>query len=99
MWAEVGSRAARTGSGRVFAAYLFVMTPVLNTLTRTAEYEADVFGLCVLILGGMRGSTGTQPFVGQRDHGHDRRADAADALVDHRAGALARVLFHQIAQL
>jgi STE24 endopeptidase len=29
----------------LFAAYLFVMTPVLNTLTRTAEYEADVFGL------------------------------------------------------
>lgn len=29
----------------LFAAYLFVMTPVLNTITRTAEYEADVFGL------------------------------------------------------
>ena len=29
----------------LFAAYFFVMTPVLNTLTRTAEYEADVFGL------------------------------------------------------
>ena len=29
----------------LFAAYFFVMTPVLNTLTRTAEYEADMFGL------------------------------------------------------
>ncbi len=29
----------------LFVAYLFVMTPVLNTITRTAEYEADVFGL------------------------------------------------------
>jgi STE24 endopeptidase len=29
----------------LFAAYFFVMTPVQNTLTRTAEYEADVFGL------------------------------------------------------
>jgi len=29
----------------LFAAYSFVITPVTNTLTRTAEYEADVFGL------------------------------------------------------
>ncbi|MEO8879381.1 MAG: M48 family metallopeptidase [Gemmatimonadaceae bacterium] len=29
----------------LFSAYLFVLTPVLNTLTRTEEYEADVFGL------------------------------------------------------
>jgi len=29
----------------LFAAYFFVMTPVQNSLTRTAEYEADVFGL------------------------------------------------------
>jgi Zn-dependent protease with chaperone function len=29
----------------LFSAYMFVMTPVLNTITRTAEYEADVFGL------------------------------------------------------
>jgi STE24 endopeptidase len=29
----------------LFGAYLFVCTPVLNTITRTAEYEADVFGL------------------------------------------------------
>ena len=29
----------------LFGAYLFVMTPVLNTITRTTEYEADVFGL------------------------------------------------------
>jgi STE24 endopeptidase len=27
------------------AAYFFVMTPVLNTMTRTAEAEADIFGL------------------------------------------------------
>jgi STE24 endopeptidase len=29
----------------LFAAYSFLITPVSNTLTRTAEYEADVFGL------------------------------------------------------
>ena len=29
----------------LFVAYLFVCTPVLNTMTRTQEYEADVFGL------------------------------------------------------
>jgi STE24 endopeptidase len=29
----------------LFAAYLFAMTPVLNTIVRTQEYEADVFGL------------------------------------------------------
>jgi STE24 endopeptidase len=29
----------------LFTAYLFVMTPVLNTITRTQEYEADMFGL------------------------------------------------------
>ena len=29
----------------LFSAYLFVMTPVLNTIVRTQEYEADVFGL------------------------------------------------------
>ena len=29
----------------LFSAYLFVVTPVLNTITRTSEYEADVFGL------------------------------------------------------
>jgi STE24 endopeptidase len=29
----------------LFIAYLFVCTPVLNTMTRTQEYEADVFGL------------------------------------------------------
>ena len=29
----------------LFAAYFFVTNPILNTLTRTAEYEADVFGL------------------------------------------------------
>jgi STE24 endopeptidase len=29
----------------LFSAYLFVMTPVLNTIGRTQEYEADVFGL------------------------------------------------------
>lgn len=29
----------------LFAAYSFVITPVTNTLIRTAEYEADVFGL------------------------------------------------------
>src|SRR5882724_884687 len=29
----------------VFSLYFFVLTPVLNTMTRTAETEADVFGL------------------------------------------------------
>lgn len=29
----------------LFSAYFFVMTPVLNTIVRTQEYEADVFGL------------------------------------------------------
>jgi STE24 endopeptidase len=29
----------------LFAGYFFVTTPIINTLTRTAEYEADVFGL------------------------------------------------------
>ncbi len=29
----------------LFTAYLFVLTPVTNTLIRTNEYEADVFGL------------------------------------------------------
>ena len=29
----------------LFAGYLFVTTPLANTITRTAEYEADVFGL------------------------------------------------------
>jgi STE24 endopeptidase len=29
----------------LFTAYLFLITPVLNTITRTTEYEADMFGL------------------------------------------------------
>ena len=29
----------------LFGVYLFVMTPVLNTIVRTQEYEADIFGL------------------------------------------------------
>jgi STE24 endopeptidase len=29
----------------LFTSYLFLMTPVLNTIIRTQEYEADVFGL------------------------------------------------------
>ena len=29
----------------ILSAYFFVLTPVLNTIIRTAEYEADVFGL------------------------------------------------------
>jgi STE24 endopeptidase len=29
----------------LFAFYLFVLTPVLNTIVRTQEYEADLFGL------------------------------------------------------
>jgi STE24 endopeptidase len=29
----------------IFGAYLFVLTPVLNTIVRTNEYEADIFGL------------------------------------------------------
>jgi STE24 endopeptidase len=29
----------------LFALYFFVLTPVANTLIRTAEYEADIFGL------------------------------------------------------
>ena len=29
----------------IFSIYFFVLTPVLNTWTRTQEYEADIFGL------------------------------------------------------
>jgi STE24 endopeptidase len=29
----------------IFGAYLFLLTPVLNTIIRTNEYEADIFGL------------------------------------------------------
>jgi STE24 endopeptidase len=29
----------------IFGAYLFLLTPVLNTIVRTNEYEADIFGL------------------------------------------------------
>lgn len=29
----------------VFSVYFFLMTPVLNTITRTMEYEADMYGL------------------------------------------------------
>ena len=29
----------------IFSAYIFVLTPVLNTMTRSAEAEADMFGL------------------------------------------------------
>jgi STE24 endopeptidase len=29
----------------LFACYLFTLTPVLNTIVRTQEYEADIFGL------------------------------------------------------
>jgi STE24 endopeptidase len=29
----------------IFSAYLFVLTPVLNTMVRSAEAEADMFGL------------------------------------------------------
>jgi len=29
----------------VFSAYLFLMTPVTNTISRTMEYEADLYGL------------------------------------------------------
>jgi STE24 endopeptidase len=28
-----------------FGAYLFLLTPLLNTIIRTNEYEADMFGL------------------------------------------------------
>jgi STE24 endopeptidase len=31
--------------GLLFSAYLFVLTPATNTIIRTNEYEADVFGL------------------------------------------------------
>lgn len=31
--------------GLLFIVYFFLMTPVMNTITRTAEYEADIFGL------------------------------------------------------
>jgi len=29
----------------LFTGYLFLITPLLNTITRTTEYEADMFGL------------------------------------------------------
>lgn len=29
----------------ILGAYLFLLTPVMNTIIRTSEYEADMFGL------------------------------------------------------
>ena len=29
----------------LFTSYIFVMTPVINTIVRTSEFEADMFGL------------------------------------------------------
>ena len=29
----------------LFSVYFFLMTPVTNTITRTMEYEADMYGL------------------------------------------------------
>jgi Zn-dependent protease with chaperone function len=29
----------------LLAAFFFVLTPVSNTITRTMEYEADIFGI------------------------------------------------------
>jgi len=29
----------------LLSVYLFIATPITNTITRTSEYEADIFGL------------------------------------------------------
>jgi STE24 endopeptidase len=42
---DIGDPAGLPLVSLLFAGYLFLMTPVLNTITRTQEYEADVFGL------------------------------------------------------
>ena len=42
---EVGDPAGLPLLAALFAAYFFVLTPVTNTLTRTQEAEADIFGL------------------------------------------------------
>jgi len=42
---EVGDPAGLPLLAALFATYFFVLTPVTNTLTRTREAEADIFGL------------------------------------------------------
>ena len=42
---DVGDTAGLPVFVLLFAAYFFVLTPVGNTLIRTQEYEADIFGL------------------------------------------------------
>ena len=42
---DIGDPAGLPLISLLFAGYLFLMTPAFNTITRTEEYEADVFGL------------------------------------------------------
>ncbi len=42
---EIGDVAVLPLAVIVFSVYLFVTTPVFNTITRTMEYEADLYGL------------------------------------------------------
>lgn len=42
---EVGDVAGLPLLAALFSVYFFVLTPITNTLTRTQEAEADVFGL------------------------------------------------------
>src|SRR5262249_5499107 len=41
----VGDSAAFPLLAAVFSVFFFVMTPALNTITRTSEAEADIFGV------------------------------------------------------
>jgi STE24 endopeptidase len=42
---DVGDLAGLPLAALLFTAYLFVLTPVLNSVIRVQEYEADIFGL------------------------------------------------------
>ena len=42
---DVGDLAGLPLAALLFSAYLFVLTPVLNSIIRVQEYEADIFGL------------------------------------------------------
>src|SRR5207302_4835112 len=41
----IGDLAGLPLAALLFAAYLFVLTPVNNSIVRTTEYEADIFGI------------------------------------------------------
>ena len=42
---DIGDVAGLPLAALLFSAYLFLLTPVLNSIIRVQEYEADVFGL------------------------------------------------------